>query len=43
MDLCNPSKLCHLSFAQGGLLSAVTTAIEREKDLTRMLDGSQTP
>jgi hypothetical protein len=42
MYLCNPSKLRHLSFAQGGPLSAVTTAIEREKDMTRMLYGSQT-
>jgi hypothetical protein len=42
IDLCNPAQLCHLSLAQGGLLSAATAAIERAKDLTRMLDGSQT-
>ena len=41
-DLCNPSELCPLSSAQAGPLSARTTAITREKDLTRMLYGSQT-
>ncbi len=42
MYLCDPSKLRHLSFAQCDPSSAVTTVIEREKDLTRMLYGRAT-